>query len=228
MGLWTKAKRARISQSRVDLTRDLVTHLSTWQSQNRPQVLLCASGIGFYGSRGDKVLDESSPRGSGFLAEICVGWEAAAREAAALGIRVLHLRTGMVLGVEGGAYPLLRRVFRLGLGGRLGCGRQWLSWIHVQDQASLMLWAMENEQVSGGLNLCAPNPVTNASFTRQLARSLHRLAILPVPAFALRLLLCGMADEMLLCSQRAIPRAATDLGYRFAYPELADALTSLS
>lgn len=227
MGLWTPAKRARIRRSRVDLTRDLVAQVQTWRPENRPGILLAASGIGAYGSRGDETLDEASAPGRGFLAELCADWEAAARQAEAWGARVVHLRTGMVLGRNGGAWPLLRRLFKLGLGGRLGSGRQWTAWIHADDQAALMLWALENDAVRGPLNLCAPEPVTNAEFTRQIARHLHRPALLPAPAAALRLLLPGMAEEMLLCSQRAQPRQALALGYRFAHATLADALQAL-
>lgn len=226
-GLWTVKKRDRIRRSRVDLTRQLIARLKTWDAANRPQVLLCASGIGFYGDRGDEILEETSSQGTGFLAELCRDWEAAAREAVAIGIRVVHLRTGVVLGQNGGAFPLMRTAFLLGAGGRFGPGRQWMSWIHEQDQVALMLWAIETESVAGPLNLCSPHPLTNADFTRQLASHLHRPAFMHVPALALRLLMPGMADEMLLASQRAFPRVATDLGYQFALPDLGDALTAL-
>jgi len=228
IGVWTPAKRDRIWKSRVDLTRALVRHLGTWKSEHRPKVLVCASGIGFYGSRGDDMLDETCPRGSGFLAELCEQWEAAARAADALGIRVVNLRSGMVLGKDGGAFPMLRRIFRCGFGGRLGGGRQWMSWIHIRDEAGLILWAVETEAVRGPLNLCTPHPVTNADFTKALAGRLHRPAFMHVPSFPLRLLLRQTADEMLLCSQRAFPRAATDLGYRFTHPDLESALAALA
>jgi len=226
LGIWTTAKQRRIWESRVQLTQALVTRLRDWQPQHRPRVLLCASGIGFYGDRGDDLLDEQSQAGSGFLADLCQAWEAAAREAESLGIRVVHLRTGRVLTREGGAYPLMRMAFRLGVGGRLGSGRQWMSWIHAQDEAALILWAAENETVSGPLNLCAPQPVTNAEFTRALARSVRRPAFLHVPGIALRLLAGGMANEMLLASQRAMPRAALSHGYRFAHGDLLTTLAS--
>lgn len=226
-GLWTQSKRERIWKSRVDLTRNIVEQLRRWQPTNRPKVLLCASGIGFYGDRGDALLDEKSTSGSGFLAELCVQWEAAAMEAQALGTRVVLLRTGVVLGQNGGAFPLMRRAFTCGVGGRFGSGRQWMSWIHEQDQAGLILWAVENEAVSGPMNLCSPNPVTNADFTRLLATKLHRPALFHIPALALRLLMPGMGQEMLLSSQRGFPRLATDLGYRFSYLTVDDALTNL-
>lgn len=227
MGLWTKTKRERIWKSRVEFTQGLVKHLGTWKAENRPRVLVCASGAGYYGQRGDEVLDERSPSGAGFLAELCVEWEKAAKEAEQLGMRVVMLRTGMVLGPDGGAFPLLKRVFGFGLGGRLGNGRQWMPWIHVEDAAGLILRAVNHDDLRGPINLTAPRAVTNAEFTATLAKTLHRPAFFHAPAFSMRLLLRGMADEMLLGSQRVSPRAATDSGYTFAHPNLQDALASL-
>lgn len=227
MGLWTKTKRESIWQSRVEFTQGLVRHLGTWKAENRPGVLVCASGAGFYGDRGDEVLNESSPSGAGFLAELCVAWEKAAKEAEKLGMRVVLLRTGMVLGSDGGAFPLLKRVFGFGLGGRLGNGRQWMPWIHVEDAARLILRAVDHDDLRGPINLTAPQAVTNAEFTATLANALHRPAFFHAPAFAMRLLLRGMADEMLLGSQRVNPRVATDSGYTFAHPTLQGALASL-
>ena len=227
MGLWTAKKRERIWQSRVEFTQGLMKHLGTWKAENRPRVLVCASGAGFYGDRGDEVLDESSPFGAGFLAELCVEWEKAAKEAEQLGMRVVLLRTGMVLGPDGGAFPLLKRVFGFGLGGRLGNGRQWMPWIHVEDAARLILRAVDHDDLRGPINLTAPQGVTNAEFTATLANALHRPAFFHAPAFAMRLLLRGMADEMLLGSQRVNPRIATDSGYTFAHPTLQGALQVL-
>lgn len=227
MGLWTHSKRQRIWTSRVDLTQRLMNHLETWDVSNRPRTVLGASGIGYYGSRGDTLLDESSVRGTGYLADLCEEWEKAVQISSQWQARSIHLRTSMVLSSEGGAYAALRQIFGYGLGGQLGSGRQWMSWIHVQDEAAMMLWALENPEVSGPLNLCSPHPELNSSFTRKLAASLRRPAFMRVPAFAMRLLMRGMADEMLLCSQRAIPRTATDLGYHFAHPKLEDALATL-
>lgn len=227
MGLWTEAKRRRIWTSRVDFTEKLAQHLRGWRPENRPQILASASGIGYYGNSGAMPVDESAARGGGFLADVCAGWENAALRAEDLGMRVVHLRTSMVLGKDGGAFPLLRRVFALGLGGRLGSGEQWMSWIHVEDEAALILKALETASLHGPLNLCSPGPVTNAEFTRTLAAILHRPAFLHVPAFALRLLIRGMADEMLLSGQRGVPAAATAAGYTFAHPTLAGALESL-
>ncbi|WP_449068332.1 TIGR01777 family oxidoreductase [Prosthecobacter sp.] len=228
MGLWTKEKRRRIWTSRVDFTEKLVGHLATWKPENRPKVFVCASGIGYYGNSGSTPVDESAPRGTGFLPDVCEGWEQAARRAEALGMRVVLLRTSMVLGKDGGAFPLLRRVFGVGLGGRLGSGEQWMSWIHVDDEAQLIVKAVETEGITGPINMAAPEPVTNAEFTRQLASALKRPAFFHVPAFALRLLLRGMADEMLLGGQRAVPRVAQEMGHRFAHPDLSSALRSLT
>lgn len=227
LGLWTQSKRERIWKSRVELTRKIVAKLKDWAPANRPRVLLSASGVGYYGDRADDGLDESSSRGSGFLAELCGEWEAAAAEAAALSIRVVHLRTGIVLSADGGAFPLMRRAFQFGLGGRLGPGTQWMSWIHEQDQIGLILWAITHEQVVGAMNLCAPQPVANADFTRQLAAKLRRPAFLHAPALALRSLLPGMAQEMLLSSQRACPQVALQTSYPFRFPDLASALAQL-
>ena len=159
-GWWTASKKARIWSSRVDITRSLVGSLA--RASARPSVLICASGAGFYGDRDDELLDERSTKGSGFLSDLCEKWEGEAMRAGDLGVRVVTLRAGMVLGADGGAFPLLRRMFRLGLGGRLGSGRQWMPWIHVRDAAGTILWAIENPRVHGPLNLVSPGLVTNA------------------------------------------------------------------
>lgn len=227
MGLWTSEKRDRIWKSRVDFTAALVAHLGTWAEENRPKALVCASGAGFYGSDRVETADESSPRGDGFLADVCAGWEKAAMRAETLGMRVILFRTGMVLGEGGGAFPLLKRVFGLGLGGRLGSGEQWMPWIHIVDTARLILKALETESMRGPVNLCAPEAVTNAEFTRRLAAALKRPAFLHMPAPVLRLLLRGMAEEMLLGGRRVIPRVATEMGYSFTHPTLDSALAAL-
>ena len=227
MGLWTPEKRDRIWKSRVDFTEAMVAHLGTWKPEHRPRVLVCASGAGFYGDTGSNTVDESSPRGEGFLADVCAGWERAAQRAEALGMRVVTLRTGMVLGREGGAFPLLRRIFGLGMGGRLGSGEQWMSWVHIDDAVQIMLRAATTESVRGPVNVCAPGAVTNAEFTQKLAAALHRPAFFHAPAFALRLLLRGMANEMLLSGQRVIPRAAKEMGHVFQHPDIASALRAL-
>ena len=227
LGLWTQEKRKRIWKSRVDFTEALVAHLGTWKAENRPKVLVCASGAGFYGNSRNEPADETSPRGGGFLADVCAGWEKAAMRAEDLGIRVVLLRTGMVLGGDDGAFPLLKRVFSLGLGGRLGSGKQWMAWIHIDDAVAIILNAIGTESVRGPVNLCAPEAVTNAEFTAKLAAALKRPAFFHAPAFALKLILRGMAEEMLLGGQRVIPRVATEMGYGFAYPTLDSALKAL-
>ncbi|MBE2281858.1 MAG: TIGR01777 family protein [Prosthecobacter sp.] len=227
MGLWTHEKRDRIWKSRVDFTEALVAHLGTWKGENRPKVFVCASGAGFYGTTTAGPVDEKSPRGGGFLADVCAGWEKAAQRAEQAGSRVILLRTAMVLGRDGGAFPLLKRVFGLGLGGRLGSGEQCMSWIHVDDATQIILKEIETETVSGPVNLAAPEAVTNAEFTRKLAAVLKRPAFFHAPALALRLLLRGMAEEMLLGGQRVIPGVATGMGYTFSHPTLDSALKAL-
>ena len=224
-GYWSAAKKRRIWSSRVGTTAAVVEALG--MASSRPRVLVCASGAGFYGDRGDDVLDERSERGRGFLSDVCVAWEAAAREAERLSMRAAFLRTGMVLGAGGGALNMLKKVFSLGLGGRLGSGSQWMPWIHLEDQVRLMLWAVENAAVAGPVNHVAPGAVTNAEFTAALAAALKRPAFSHAPAFALKLLLRDMASEMFLASQRVVPRVALDGGFTFQYPALESALASI-
>jgi uncharacterized protein (TIGR01777 family) len=221
---WTPEIKNRIRGSRVDGTRHLVNALST--ESNRPQVLICASAIGIYGSRGDEVLTENSSRGDDFLARLVIDWEQAALLAEALGIRVVRLRFGVILGRDGGALAKMLPPFRYGLGGRLGSGRQWTSWIHIDDVINLILFALATPAVRGAVNATAPEPVTNAEFTKELAAALHRPAIFPVPKFALSLLFGEMAG-VLLASQRVIPEAAKNAGFEFEYPQLAPALRRL-
>ncbi len=223
---WTEAAKKRIYDSRVGGTRRLVSSLPA-QSQP-PSVLICASAVGIYGSRGDEILTENSPPGTGFLPNLVMDWEAAAQTAEALGIRVVSLRFGVVLG-HGGALAKLLTPFRLGVGGRLGSGRQWMSWIHVDDVVNLILFAMENAagaSLQGAINATAPYPVTNDEFTRRLAALLHRPAIFPVPVFVLKLAL-GEMSEVLLDSQRVLPAAAQAAGFQFQYQELSAALESI-
>jgi uncharacterized protein (TIGR01777 family) len=220
---WTPEVKARIRKSRIDGTRHLVNGLST--ASPRPKVLICASAIGFYGSRGDEILTEASEPGDDFLARVVIDWEQTAELAEALGIRAVRLRTGMVLG-HGGALAKILPPFRMGVGGRLGSGRQWMSWIHIDDEINLIEYAIRNDAVRGAVNAVSPSPVTNAEFTRELAAAVHRPAILPVPKLALRLLLGEMAD-VVLASQRVIPQAAQSAGFRFMYPKLGPALANL-
>ena len=220
---WNDAAKKRIHDSRVEGTRHLVKALST-QSM-RPRVLVCASAVGYYGSRGDQILTEASPPGTDFLARVVVDWEEAAQSAESLGLRVVRLRLGMVLG-NGGALAKLLPPFRFGVGGRLGSGHQWMAWIHLEDAVNLILFAVNYAAIRGAVNATAPHPVTNEEFTDRLAQALHRPAILPVPAFALKLALGEMA-EMVLASQRVLPTVAKSAGFRFQYPELHPALENL-
>ncbi len=220
---WTAEAKRRIRESRVAGTRNLVAALAALP--RKPEALICASAIGYYGSRGDEVLTESSAPGSGFLPEVCVAWEREAQAAEAFGMRVVRVRTGLVLDAGGGALVRMLPPFRMGLGGRLGSGRQWMSWIHLEDLTALFQFAVER-QVRGPLNAVAPYAVTNSEFTRELARTLRRPAVFPVPEFALRLLFGEMAD-VLLASQRVVPSAAQAAGFRFRFPQLAAALESL-
>ncbi|GAB4238206.1 MAG: TIGR01777 family oxidoreductase [Acidobacteriota bacterium] len=222
--LWTRAVRDRIRRSRVEGTRNLVESLR--RCRVRPRILVAASAVGYYGSRGEELLDEAAPPGTGFLAEVCRAWEAAAAEAAELGIRVVHLRIGIVLAREGGFLPSLLPLFRRGLGARLGDGKQFLPWIHIRDLVNLVLTVLRDERYSGAVSAVAPNPVTNAEFTRCLSRLLRRPALLRVPKTLLRL--AGpMGRELLLAGQRAVPAKALSLGFRFEFPELEPALREL-
>ena len=220
---WTEAAKKRIHDSRVEGTRNLVTALAA-QAQ-RPRVLVCASAVGYYGSRGDQILTEASSPGTDFLARVVVDWEEAAQLAEPLGIRVVRLRFGMVLG-PGGALAKLLPLFRLGVGGKLSSGRQWMAWIHIDDVVNLILFALNFAAIRGAVNATAPHPVTNEEFTQRLATALHRPAILPVPAFALNLVL-GEMSEMVLASQRVLPTVAKSAGFQFQYPELRAALENL-
>jgi uncharacterized protein (TIGR01777 family) len=220
---WTPDAKRKIAGSRLQGTRNLVTALSTLS--RRPAVLICASAIGIYGDRGDEVLTETSPAGTGFLADLCHDWEKQASLAEALGIRVVKLRTGIVLGADGGALQKMLPPFKAFVGGRLGSGRQWMSWIHVDDLVGIILHAIQ-KTVSGPLNGTAPNPLRNTAFTAELAAALHRPALFPAPAFALKLMF-GEMSGILLGSQRVLPKAAEAAGFRFAFPELAPALHNI-
>lgn len=220
---WNDAAKKRIHDSRVEGTRHLVKALST-QSM-RPRVLVCASAVGYYGSRGDQILTEASSPGTDFLARVVVDWEEAAQSAESLGLRVVRLRLGMVLG-NGGALAKLLPPFRFGVGGRLGSGHQWMAWIHLEDAVNLILFAVNYAAIRGAVNATAPHPVTNEEFTDRLAQALHRPAILPVPGFALKLAL-GEMSGMVLASQRVLPTVAKSAGFRFQYPELHPALENL-
>ncbi len=222
-GRWTAERRRRIRDSRVIGTRRLVEGLGALD--RRPAVLVSASAVGYYGDRGDEVLDERAAPGDGFLAEICAEWEAAAAAAVELGIRVVCVRIGVVLASGGGALAAMLTPFRLGLGGRLGGGRQWMSWVHVDDVAGLWLHAARTGSLRGPMNAVGPAPVTNADFTRALAGALHRPALLPVPSLALRAAFGDLA-ELLTASQRVLPVVAQGSGYAFEHPSLSGALAA--
>lgn len=223
-GRWTEERKARIRDSRVIGTRNLVETLR--RLERRPSVLVSASAVGWYGSRGDEILDETAPPASDFLADVCVAWEQEARAAMEFGMRVVNIRVGIVLGKEGGALAKMLTPFKLGVGGPLGNGRQWMPWIHVDDLAAMFFHAAKSADASGPMNGTAPNPVTNKEFTRTLAKALHRPAFLPAPYFALRLAI-GEFAAVLFQSQRAIPKAALDTGFTFRFPRIEDAWADL-
>lgn len=214
VGLWTESKRKRILNSRVEGTSGLVRAIKACAEADRPAVLVSASGSGFYGDRGDELLTEDDDPGMGFLAGVCCQWEAAARAVEAHGLRCVLARTGMVLGSDGGAAPLLKKVFQLCLGGRLGSGQQWMSWVEIGDIAEMYVTACESDALCGAVNFVAPQAVTNAEFTRVIAAQVRRPAVLPAPAPILRLALRGMS-EMLLFSQRLDPEALKLQGFEW-------------
>jgi len=221
---WNENVKQHIRASRVEGTSRLVKAIS--QLSRKPTVLINASAVGYYGSRGDEVLTEESAPGQGFLPDVCRDWEQRAQQATALGLRVVCIRIGIVLGIESGALPQMLPPFRFGIGGKLGSGRQWMPWIHIDDIAGLFDFALKTETVHGPLNACSPNPVTNAEFTRQLGYALHRPTVIPVPEISLKLLFGEMA-QVIFASDRALPKVALASGYQFLFPELSAALTQL-
>jgi uncharacterized protein (TIGR01777 family) len=226
IGFWTRKKKQRIQDSRVPFTERVVDAIKNCPAAERPKVLINGSAVGIYGDRGDEVLTEKSVSGTSFLAKVCTGWESAACHAQAAGLRVVLLRTGLVLGNGGGMWKMVRRIFSLGLGGRLGSGKQWMPWIHLDDEVGIIMHTLENSSISGAVNLCAPNPVTNAEFTAAVAGVLKKPAVLPAPAFAMKLML-GDLGRSILESQRAVPKVAAARGYEFQHPELTGALRHL-
>ena len=235
-GRWTESKKRRIRDSRVISTRNLANALAA--AENPPLTFLCASAIGYYGNRGDELLTEESASGQGFLAELSREWEQSTDLAAQAGIRVANLRLGIVLSRHGGAMKQMLLPFRLGLGGRIGSGRQWFSWIHIDDLVAAVLHIMDlgappsqgglsPGQISGAVNMVAPNPVTNSEFTKALAKMLKRPALFPVPPTALKLLFGEFANEGLLSSARVVPQKLAEHGFAFRYPELNAALKHL-
>ena len=220
---WTDASRAAIRASRDAGTRHLVDGLRG--AEPRPDALVSSSAVGYYGARGDEVIDESTPAGAGFLAEVCAAWEHQAERAEELGMRVVRVRTGVVLDRHGGALQKMLLPFRLGVGGPVAGGRQPMPWIHVDDVVGIYLAAIDDERWSGPFNATAPQPVSNREFSKALGRALHRPAIAPVPGFAIRALYGGMA-KLVIEGQNAVPRRASELGYDFRHPDLDEALRS--
>ena len=242
-GRWTAERKALLRSSRIDTTRALVNALARMNA--RPSVLVSASAIGIYGNRGDETLTEESKPGTDFLASLAKEWEAEALKAEALGIRVALARFGIILAREGGALPKMMLPFRFGAGGRLGSAKQWMSWVTLEDVVGILRFAIENASVRGAgnvasvtsainaapvrraINIVSPQPLQNAEFTKAIAKAMHRPALFPAPAFALRLALGEMADALLLSSQRVAPQALEKLGYRFLHPDLNSALSAI-
>lgn len=223
---WTAENRRRFHESRVGVTRRLLAAISALPTEVRPKVLVNTSAVGIYGDRGDEVLTENSPKGSGYLAELCSEWEAAAMEAEALGLRVVRPRIGVVLGRGGPAFEKLLLVFKSGLGGRLGSGLQWMPWIHLDDLRASLVHAVVSDSLTGAVNCTAPHPERNRDFTRKFAAAVRRPAVLPVPGFALKLALGGFGGA-LLAGQRALPAALEADGFQFRHPALESALRDL-
>jgi uncharacterized protein (TIGR01777 family) len=222
---WSKERKAVLRSSRVHITRELVCALE--KLEDGPKTLVSASAIGYYGNRGDEVLAEESKAGDDFLARLAQEWEAEAVKAGALGMRVVRLRFGIILAKHGGALPQMMRPFKFGVGGRIGSGQQWMSWITLQDTVAVIRKVLENRAISGAVNVVAPQPMRNADFAQTLGRAMHRPAIMPTPAFALKFALGEMAEALLLASQRVAPSRLEQLGHRFAQRDLSSALASL-
>ncbi len=224
-GRWSKQRKELLRASRIDTTRALVNALAKMNA--RPSVLVSASAIGFYGNRGDETLTEESKPGTGFLSGLSQEWEAEALKAEALGIRVVLARFGIILAREGGALPKMLTPFKLGVGGRLGNGKQWMSWVTLEEAVGILRFVIENALLRGAINVVSPQPLQNAAFTKALAKAMHRPALFPAPAFALRLALGEMANALLLSSQRVAPQALQKLGYRFLHTDLNSALAKV-
>src|SRR6266851_1347972 len=224
-GRWSTRRKELLRASRIDTTRALVNALAKMNA--RPSVLVSASAIGYYGDRGDETLTEDSKPGTDFLAGLAQEWEAEALKAEALGIRVVLARFGIILAREGGALAKMLTPFKLGVGGRLGSGKQWMSWVTLEDAVGILRFVIENASVRGVINVVSPQPLQNVEFTKVLAKAMHRPALFPAPAFALRLALGEMADALLISSQRVAPQKLQQLGYRFLHADLTSALETI-
>ena len=221
-GRWTEEKKRRIMDSRVHGTRNIVETIG--KLENKPKVLISASATGIYGDRADEIMTEEAGAGDTFLADVVKNWEAEAVKAESFSVRVVLLRTGIVLSKDGGALAQMITPFKFGLGGTIGSGRQWMSWIILEDEVRAINFALENAQTSGAINLVAPNPVTNEEFTDALGAVLHRPTFLPLPQFAVNLAFGEMGDALLIDSTRVVPKRFEELGFEFKYPELKAAL----
>lgn len=224
-GRWNASRKELLRTSRIDATRHLIGALA--KLQRPPRVIVAASAIGYYGNRGEETLTETSAPGNDFLAGLCRAWEAETARGAEFGARVVSLRFGIILAAHGGALPRMALPFKFGAGGRLGDGRQWMSWATLPDVVGIVQFALANAGLTGPVNAVTPNPVRNSEFTTALAKALHRPALFPAPAFALRLALGEMADALLLASQRVLPSRLADSGYRFQQPNLTGALSEV-
>lgn len=225
-GRWTASKKQKILLSRVEGTRNLAQALA--QAEEKPKVFVCGSAIGYYGDRGEELLKEESPPGTGFLADVCQQWEEATMPAVQADIRTAHLRTGIVLSRQGGALGAMLLPFKLGLGGRVGDGKQWMSWIHVQDLVGAIHHVLKNDLLEGPVNMVAPKPVRNAEFSKTLAAVLSRPAILPMPRFVVKALFGEMGEDLLLASQKVEAGKLISSGYPFRYRELKESLQNLT
>lgn len=224
-GRWTKAKKSEIKNSRINGTKKLSDQLAT--SPHKPSIFISSSATGFYGDRSDDILDEESSQGAGFLPEVCVLWEKATKSAEQAGIRTIHIRTGVVLTKKGGALKKMLPPFLLGGGGILGNGKQYMSWISLKDEINAILFILNNNEISGAVNLTAPNPVNNKEFTKILGKTIKKPTILPLPGFAARLLFGEMAEAILLTGNRVLPNKLLNAGFNFTHPTLDKALESI-
>jgi uncharacterized protein (TIGR01777 family) len=221
-GRWTKVKKEKIRSSRIEGTKRLCEHILKLPTP--PSVFVCASAIGYYGDRGMEFLNEDSSRGSGFLPDVCLGWEEAAESVSKAGLRVVNVRFGIVLSKDGGALAKMLTPFKMGMGGKIGSGTQYMSWVAMDDVTGAIYHALVTDSLKGPVNVTAPNPVTNKEFTNTLGKVLNRPTVMPMPAFAARLAFGEMANDLLLASTKVAPKRLSDSGYEFQYPELANAL----
>ena len=222
---WRQGIKKQLRESRIITTHKLIRYLQA--AKKKPELLISGSAIGYYGNQGEKLVDESMSRDSSFSSKLCYDWEHEAQQAEVLGIRTCYLRTGIVLGKDGGALSKMLPAFKLGLGGSMGNGRQWMSWVHIDDLIGIILYIINSKDIKGAINGTAPNPVTNKIFSSTLASVLKRPAFLPMPAFVLKLMLGEMAEELLLAGQRVMPKIILDAGYHFQYADLDNALSEV-